>query len=95
MPVHNPTALFCGSPCRTRFNNRRKARGAELYDLVMAWRFERGKTDVMQIRGLIGRLASAYRDSDKTLRDGRQSWILTNGIDRIPLGYSKADGDKR
>ena len=30
---------FCGSACRMAFNNRRKARGAELYDLFMVHRF--------------------------------------------------------
>lgn len=30
--------MFCSSPCRQAFNNRRMQRGAELYDLFRALR---------------------------------------------------------
>jgi len=87
--------LFCSTPCRVTFNNRRKARGAEMYDLVMAWRFERERADEMDIRGLLGRLAARFRDSDKTLRSGRKSWHLDKAIERVPKGYAGNHGDRR
>lgn len=87
------TALFCSRTCQRKFNNRRMVRGAQLYDLVMAWRFERDKGDPDDVRGLIGRLASVYRDADKALRNGRKSWLYRKGVDRVALGYGrKGDG---
>ena len=91
---HHPTALFCGPACRKRFNNRRMVRGAELYDLVMAWRFERNKADDADMRGLIGRVAAGFRAADKARRAGRKSWLYDKGVARIPLGYG-ATGDGR
>ena len=86
--------MFCSTRCRKMFNNRRMVRGAELYDLVMAWRFERKTGDKIDVRGMIGRVASAYRDSDKVKRGGRKSWSLAKALERIPHGYGAA-GDKR
>ena len=86
--------LFCSAPCRKKFNNRRITRGAELYDIAMAWRFERHRADRLDVRGLLGRVISAYRDADKKLRQGRKSWDLDAAMDRIPLGYS-GEGDGR
>lgn len=82
------------SKCEKAFNNRRATRGAEIYDLIMAWRFQRKEGDELDLRGMIGRVASAYRDADKNLRDGRPSWDLDAAISRIPNGYSY-EGDKR
>lgn len=95
-PAENnyPSNRRATSKCEKAFNNRRAVRGAEIYDLVMAWRFQRADADKIDIRGLLGRVASAYRDADKSFRDGRKSWDLSAAIDRIPLGYS-VEGDKR
>lgn len=89
-----PPRKFCATPCRMAFNRRRAVRGAELYDLVMAWRFQRADADKADARGLMGRLASAYRDSDKIRRAGRRSWDLAEAIERIPNVYGR-EGDKR
>lgn len=83
---------FCTDRCRTAWHNRRKARGAELYDFVMAWRFERGEADTM---AMLARLASAYRDADNHVRDGRKSWDLGEATARVPLAFSPKAGDGR
>lgn len=65
---------FCSTACRTDFNNRRKARGAELYDLYMAHRFERDRAQKLRVFQAINRLASNYRKEDRNRREGRKSW---------------------
>lgn len=83
--------VFCSKTCRMKWHNRRLQRGAELYDFVMSWRFERDQADTL---GQITRLASAYRDADKKLRAGRPSWDVEEAQGRLPLGYS-INGDNR
>lgn len=87
----NDQNTFCSPKCRMAWHNRRRARGAELYDFVMAWRFERNQTDTL---AQLGRLASAYNDADKTLRDGRRSWDLKGAQQRMPGGFGR-NGDRR
>ena len=67
---------FCAEPCRTAFNMRRRQRGAELYDLLMANQFERQAPARKngQLRRAIGRLLSRFRDEDHRARNGRASW---------------------
>lgn len=65
---------FCSTACRTVFNNRRKQRGAELYDLYMAHRFDRDRAQELGVFQAINRLASTYRDEDRESRNGRRSW---------------------
>lgn len=65
---------FCSTACRHDFNNRRKARGAELYDLYMAHRFERDRSKQLGVFQAINRLASIYRQEDLHRRSGRKSW---------------------
>ena len=65
---------FCSALCRTAFNNRRKARGAELYDLYMALRFDRATATDLGVFQAINRLASVYRQQDRQERSGRRSW---------------------
>ena len=65
---------FCCPACRVSFNNRRKVRGAELYDLYMAHRFDRAAATELGVFQAINRLASNYRQEDQARRDGRRSW---------------------
>lgn len=65
---------FCATACRTAFNNRRKARGAELYDLFMVHRWDRKRAVVLRILQAMNRLASNWRAEDKARRAGRRSW---------------------
>lgn len=67
-------SFFCSSDCRQAWNNRRAKRGAELYDLFMALRYERGLSQVLGLWSLICRMAQAWRDEDVAKRDGRKSW---------------------
>lgn len=88
--VHGQKARFCNAKCRSRWNARRAQRGAELYDLVMTWRYDRSRYDDMQT--VISNMARAYRDSDKAKRAGRRSWD-PDSVQRLPAGYTdKGDG---
>ena len=58
-------AEFCGSPCRKTWNNRRMVRGAELYDLMMALRFNRAEAKAQNVWSLMCRLASVWMEEDK------------------------------
>ena len=87
-------ALFCTPACRKAFNNRRMIRGAELYDLLMANRYERDYAYSKGLWSIACNLMRAYRDSDSNLRKGRKSWNAQETLDRLPIGFG-ADGDKR
>lgn len=69
-----PFGGFCCPGHRAQFNNRRKTRGAELYDLVMAWRYQRGLAKTLALWKLVCRMAGAFRDEDWRTRAGRRSW---------------------
>lgn len=88
------TMVFCCADCRKAWNNRRMIRGGELYDFIMADQYERDKRSELELRAMVSRLARAYRDADKALRDGRKSWDVTEAFLRIPLGFSD-EGDRR
>lgn len=89
---------FCSNACRHAFNNRRKARGAELYDLYMAHRFERKEAQEQRVFQAINRLASNWRQEDLARRAGRRSWrrIADVLVERIYLrAISTYDGTGR
>ncbi|WP_018261317.1 hypothetical protein [Methylobacterium sp. WSM2598] len=65
---------FCAPPCRQRFNNRRLQRGAEVYDLWMAFRFQRSLARALKLLSCLNRLAHLYRQEDLAERAGRSSW---------------------
>jgi hypothetical protein len=65
---------FCSPDCRVDFNNRRKARGSEIYDLYMAFRYERKLSVALGVWQAIARLAAKFRDEDRRERGGRRSW---------------------
>lgn len=65
---------FCSTPCRQSFNNRRMQRGAQLYDLFMALRFNRPLANTLNAWSLLCRLASEWRSHDQVEREGRESW---------------------
>ena len=71
---HRSHGAFCAPRCRATFNNRRAKRGAELYDLYMAHRFERSLSARLGVFQAINRLASIYRSEDQAMREGRPSW---------------------
>ncbi len=68
------TSKFCTANCRKLFNNRRAVRGAQLYDLVMAHRFERDRAQKAGVLKLMWRMCSMFWEEDKEQRAGRRSW---------------------
>lgn len=88
-------AEFCCTGHRKDWNNRRMQRGAQLYDLWMSLRYERGRAKLFAAFTLVSALASAYRKADKALRGGRRSWRkLEAAVADIPNAYG-LDGDRR
>lgn len=67
------TAEFCGTPCRIAWRNRRTHRGAELYDIFMAIRFDRPLAASLGLWALACRMASVWNEDDKEA--GRQSYV--------------------
>lgn len=67
-------AEFCGRKCVRTWNNRRMVRGAEVLDLLMTARFDRGKATLFKVWRTMNRLAALYREQDKAEREGRRSW---------------------
>lgn len=78
--AHRAHGDFCSRACRRVWNNRRSVRGAELYDLVMALRFDRAMATKFKVWKLICRMASGFRDEDERERTGRQSWRAPHEI---------------
>ena len=88
--------VFCSAPCKQNFNNRRRDRGAELYDLFMELRFNRTVAAERNVWTTLCDRASAYRDADKAKRGGRRSWRdLNDALDALPLYRSQTAGDNR
>jgi hypothetical protein len=90
-PKTGPICLECGGPgsafgdfccaaCRKSWNNRRMVRGAELYDLFMALRYERRTAYPMGLFGIISRAAAMFRREDLAERAGRKSWRAPSDI---------------
>jgi hypothetical protein len=65
---------FCSPTCRATFHNRRKQRGAELYDLLMALRFDRARAQEDGAWSFLSRMASAFKAEDDRDRGGLKSW---------------------
>lgn len=60
-----PNATFCGVPCKANWNNRRKSRGSDLYDLWMAMRYERDDAKSLSVWEEMCRLSEGWRDEDR------------------------------
>lgn len=56
---------FCCHACGTAWNNRRKQRGAEMYDLIMFMCCERKAARLLNIWTLVWRMAAVWREEDK------------------------------
>lgn len=84
---------FCCREHRKDWNNRRLVRGAEVYDLLMEYRFNREAAKAKGTWSLLCARAGAFRDADKHYRDGRQSWD-SQAHQRLPMAWSD-QGDKR
>ncbi len=71
---------FCCAGHRSAWNNRRLQRGAALYDLYMAHRFERPVAQAAGVFQAINRLASDFRAEDREVRAGRRSWRRLDAV---------------
>lgn len=54
---------FCSSACRTSHTNRRKLRGAEIYDLFMTMRYDRDNSK--GVWAIMCRMAQSWNEEDK------------------------------
>jgi hypothetical protein len=79
-PIQRHGREFCGATCRRSFHNRKQLRGAQLYDLVMAVRFERPRAEELGAWSMLCRSAASYKAADDRDRAGRRSW---DGIDKV------------
>lgn len=59
------TAIFCSDKCRADWNNRRKNRGADLYDLWMAQRYSRNEAEAAGVWAEMCRLSEQWNTEDK------------------------------
>lgn len=66
------TARFIDTEARQAWNNRRKVRGAQLYDLFMAYRYDRKAAKVLKLFSQLCKLAQQWHEEDKRL--GRTSF---------------------
>ena len=84
--------MFCCQACRLRFNNRRLERGAQIYDLFMSMRYERGLAKLKGVWAIMCRLAMTWREEDMIHREGRKSWQnVTAVIERLPSVIQTTD----
>lgn len=67
-------AAFCNPSCVVAFGNRRRERGAVLYDLMMINRHERGVAKRLKVWFLVTRLLMYWREMDFRDNEGRRSW---------------------
>lgn len=71
--------LFCDRNCANAYDRRRTRRAIALYDVFMEMRFNR-KSAAKGLWTLLCRLAEEWRDEDKRIRKGLQSWKDPRGI---------------
>ncbi len=57
-------AIFCSITCKAGWNNRRKVRGAMLYDLFMATRYDRAAAKDQKVWSAMCRLAEGWNEED-------------------------------
>jgi hypothetical protein len=74
LDAQRSTREFCSGICRAAFHNRRGHRGAEIFDLAMAWRFDRKRAAQTKALTLLCRALARFRAEDMRARAGRPSW---------------------
>lgn len=68
-------AQFCCAPCRMKYNNRIRDRGADAYHLLRAMRRERDKVKKLGIWTELCRLELKWQEEDERDRPGRRSYV--------------------
>lgn len=78
---------FCCAACRKSFGNRRAMRGALIYDLFMATRYEREKAAKLDLWTMLCRAGLQFRQEDDRRRNGRRSWRAPEEVvqENLPL----------
>lgn len=86
--------VFCSSVCKMDWHNRRRVRGAALYDLYMAHRYERqlAKTEALSPLHRMSVLAMQFHDEDAALRGGRPTWNYREVCERMDDGKLGFEG---
>lgn len=74
------TKLFCSPGCRQIWNNRRMLRGAEIYDLFMAMRFDRQAAEAEGVWNFMCRMAASFKAHDDRDREGRRSFDTIRNV---------------
>lgn len=59
------SACFCGDRCKAAWNNRRKTRGADLYDLWMTMRYRRDDAKELKVWKEMCRLSEKWNEEDR------------------------------
>src|SRR3546814_10953345 len=77
---------FCSRSCRGTFHRRREKRGAEMYDLVMAWSFDRKDTGPKALK-ILCEMAATFRAEDTTA--GRPRGSLTLRVNSAERRYGE------
>ncbi len=86
-------AKFCGISCKATWNNRRKNRGADLYDLWMAMRYDRDTAKDLGVWKEMCRLSEKWSDEDKAAKRKtyeRPGVVLTRLMDTGRLPRARA-----
>lgn len=84
--------MFCSTAHRQAFNNRRLERGAALYDLFMAMRYDRDRATELGLWAIMCRMAKDFREEDERERDGRKSWQPADAVlGRLPVIMREKD----
>lgn len=79
-------AKFCSNSCKGAWHNRRKLRGADIYDLFMNMRYNRAAAEEAEVWKEVCRLGEKWNDEDKAA--GRTTY------DRNPVRVIGALMDK-
>lgn len=72
-PTSRNDKKFCCTEHKNEFLNRRKLRGSQCVDLIMAMRFDRAAATEAGAWAMLCRMASNWREEDKAL--GRASML--------------------
>lgn len=77
-PAEGANSYANQSKCKASWNNRRKNRGADLYDLWMAMRYERDEAKRLEVWKEMCRLSEGWRDQDN--RQGIRSYDMPTKV---------------
>jgi hypothetical protein len=76
----DPDRKFCQHAHAKAFHNRAAMRGAILYHLFMAMRYERGVAKGLGVWSAACKIASHWREEDQRERQGRPSWLRAREV---------------